>query len=134
MAGVHFDFSNLKANIQLNIGIADRLDENRVESFTILFCDFSKLSEDIITNSLEEVLRSSDSIITHEGYYFFVLPYTDKYGANIVKKMFEEFFDISVASEVISYPVDGEAPQELLTALQSKINQTHHYDMECLDS
>ena len=133
MAGVHFDFVNFKANIKLNIGIADRLDENRIESFTILFCDFSKLSKEIIKSSLEEVLRNSDSIINKESYYFFILPYTDKYGATVVKNMFEEFFDTPIPAETVSYPVDGDEPQELLTTLQAKINQHHHYDMECLD-
>lgn len=133
MAGVHFDFVNFKSNIQLNMGIADRLDENRIESFTILFCDFSQLSKAIINSSLEEVLRNSDSIINKDDYYFFVLPYTDKYGATVVKNMFEEFFDTAIPAEAVSYPVDGEAPQELLTALQAKIHQHYHYDMECLD-
>lgn len=134
MAGVHFDFINFKANIQLNIGIADRLDENRVESFTILFCDFAQIAQDVITHSLEEVLRNSDSIIVTDSYHFFVLPYTDKYGATVVKNMFEEFFDTTIPAHTVSYPLDGDTPQELLTALQAKINQHLHYDMECLDS
>lgn len=134
MAGVHFDFNNFKANLQLNIGIADRLDENRVESFTLLFCDFSEINTEIITTSLKEVLRNSDSIITQEKYYFFVLPYTDKYGATIVKNMFEEFFDVPIPTAMVSYPKNGETPQELLTALQANIHKNLHYVMECLDN
>ena len=91
MAGIHFSFDNFKQLMQLNIGISERLDENRAESFTLLYCDFSGISEEIVDASLLQILRTSDSIVNHEGDYFFVLPYTDKYGAEIVKTMFDEF-------------------------------------------
>ena len=93
MAGIHFSFDNFKQLMALSIGIAERLDESRAESFTLLYCDFSEIPADLIDASLKEILRTSDSIVNHEGDYFFVLPYTDKYGAEIVKKMFDTFFD-----------------------------------------
>ena len=48
MAGIHFSFDNFEQLLRLNIGISDRLDENRAESFTLLYCDFSGIEEDII--------------------------------------------------------------------------------------
>jgi hypothetical protein len=92
MAGIHFSFDNFKQLMDLNIGISDRLDQNRAESFTLLYCNFEGIAEDIVDASLLEILRTSDSIVNHQHNYFFVLPYTDKYGAEIVKKMFDEFF------------------------------------------
>lgn len=86
MAGIHFTFNDFKQLLALNIGISDRLDENRAESFTLLYCDFSGISQEVVDSSLREILRTSDSIVNHESDYFFVLPYTDKYGAEIVKK------------------------------------------------
>ena len=50
MAGVHFSFDNFEQLIDLNIGIADRLDENRAESFTILYCDFSDFIITLLKN------------------------------------------------------------------------------------
>jgi hypothetical protein len=102
MAGVHFQFDDFKQLLRLNIGISQRLDENRAESFTLLYCDFSQISKEVITNSLENILRNSDSIANHESDYFFVLPYTDKYGAEIVKKMFDQFFADFVNSFLLS--------------------------------
>ena len=87
MAGVLFSFYNFASLIDLNIGISDRLDENRSESFTILFCDFSKISQELIDTNLPSLLRTSDSIVHNEHHYFFVMPYTDRYGCGIVKKM-----------------------------------------------
>jgi len=133
MAGIHFSFDNFKQLMQLNIGISERLDENRAESFTLLYCDFSDISEEIVTASLLEILRTSDSIVHHEGDYFFVLPYTDKYGAEIVKTMFDEFFACYLKSFLLSYPVDGETPEEIFGAMQDSVSLFHKNDLRCLD-
>ena len=89
MAGIHFSFDNFEQLMALNIGISDRLDENRAESFTLLYCDFSGVPQDVVDAALLDILRASDAIVNHENDYFFVLPYTDKYGADRVKKMFD---------------------------------------------
>ena len=134
MAGVHFGFDNFKQLLDLNIGIADRLDENRAESFTILYCDFSTVKENIITSSLQQVLRTSDSIVNSGGDYFFVLPYTDKYGADIVKNMFVEFFAKDLDSYMVSYPRDGEKTEILVEELADIVSATYKNDLNCLNS
>jgi len=133
MAGIHFSFDNFKQLLELNIGISDRLDENRAESFTLLYCDFAGVNEDVINSCLEDVLRSSDSIVNHENNYFFVLPYTDKYGADIVKKMFDEFFAKYLNSFMLSYPADGETPEEILGMMQDSVSLFYKDDLNCLD-
>ncbi len=133
MAGIHFSFDNFKQLLNLNIGISDRLDENRAESFTLLYCDFSGVGENVIKSSLEDILRASDSIVNHESNYFFVLPYTDKYGADIVKKMFDEFFAKYLNSFMLSYPADGETPEELLEMMQDSVSLFYKDDLNCLD-
>ncbi len=92
MAGVHFSFDNFRELISLNIGISERLDESRSESFALLYCDFSAIPTQVVNDSLTQILRTSDAIVNHESDFFFVLPYTDKYGAQRVKDMFDEFF------------------------------------------
>jgi len=133
MAGIHFGFDNFKQLLELSIGMSERLDENRAESFTLLYCDFSIVKEDVIDSSLEQVLRNSDSIVNSEGDYFFVLPYTDKYGADIVKNMFVEFFAKELDSYMVSYPKDGETPQELFEELRDIVSATYKNDLRCLD-
>ena len=133
MAGVHFTFDNIQQLLSLSIGIADRLDENRAESFTILYCDFSSVAPDIIKMSLEQVLRTSDAISSHESDYFFVLPYTDNYGAEIVKKMFTDFFAKDIKSFMVSYPRDGETPKALLEGLQDIVSADYDNDLLCLN-
>jgi len=133
MAGIHFTFDNFKQLLHLNIGISDRLDENRAESFTLLYCDFADIDPSVIDASLKEILRSSDSIINHESDYFFVLPYTDKYGADIVKKMFDEFFAKYLGAFMLAYPADGESPQELLSSMQDSTSTFLKKDLHCLD-
>jgi len=133
MAGIHFGFDNFKQLLDLNIGIAQRLDENRAESFTILYCSFADISPEIIDSCLEEILRNSDAIVNHESDYFFVLPYTDKYGAEIVKKMFDEFFAKFLNSFLISYPVDGENTEDLLGTMQDSVSTFFKDDLVCLD-
>jgi hypothetical protein len=134
MAGVNFSFINFPSLLKLNMGISERLDENRSESFTLLFCDFSDVEMETIEACLEQILRTSDSIVHYDHYYFFVLPYTDKYGATIVKNMFEEFFDIYIRASTVSYPINGENPHELLEALQAKIKKEYNIYLECLDN
>jgi len=134
MAGVSFSFFNFSALIQLNIGIADRLDENRSENFAILFCDFSKVAPDTIETNLESLLRTSDSIVHYENYYFFILPYTDRYGTGIVKRMVEELFSTSIPSSAVCYPINGENPSELLESLHSEVKKMHKIDLDCLYS
>ncbi|MBC8238559.1 MAG: hypothetical protein H8E76_10065 [Helicobacteraceae bacterium] len=133
MAGIHFTFSDFKQLLALNIGISDRLDENRAESFTLLYCHFDGIDQEIIDNSLGTILRTSDSIVNYKKEYFFVLPYTDKYGADIVKKMFDEAFSSYLNSFMLSYPADGENPEELLGGLQDSVNVFYKYDLPCLD-
>lgn len=133
MAGIHFSFENFQQLMELNIGISNRLDENRAESFTLLYCDFSGISNEIVDSSLAEILRTSDSIVNHEGDYFFVLPYTDKYGAEIVKKMFDDFFAKFLNSFLLSYPADGETPEEIMGTMQDSVSTFYRQDLHCLD-
>ncbi len=133
MAGVHFSFEDFKQLLQLNIGITERLDENRAESFTILYCNLENVSQEVVDSSLEQILRTSDSIVNHEMNYFFVLPYTDKYGAEIVKKMFDEFYAQYLNSFLLSYPVDGETAETLLGNMQDSVSTFYKDDLHCLD-
>ena len=133
MAGIHFSFTDFKQLLALNIGIAQRLDENRAESFTILYCSLAGIDQEVIDYALENILRTSDSIVNHEKDYFFVLPYTDKYGAEIVKKMFDEAFARFLDSFLLSYPVDGEKPEDLLGTMQDSVSVFYKYDLYCLD-
>ncbi len=132
MAGVAFSFYNFTSLIDLNIGIADRLDEKRSESFTILFCDFSGISKSLIDANLPSLLRTSDSIVHYEHYYFFVMPYTDRYGMGIVKKMFEELFSVPIPSSAVYFPVNGENALELLESLHLEVKKMHGINLECL--
>lgn len=134
MAGVRFSFFNFSSLIALNIGIADRLDENRSESFTILYCDFSKISQELIDTNLPSLLRTSDSIIHYEHDFFFVMPYTDRYGCGIVKRMIEDLFAKEIPSAAVCYPVDGENPLELLESLHREVKKLHNVDLDCLYS
>lgn len=134
MAGVMFSFYNFSALVELNIGISNRLDENRSESFTILFCDFSKVSQSLINTNLPSLLRTSDSIVHYEYYYFFVMPYTDRYGTGIVKRMIEELFAVSIPSATVCYPVNGENAAELFESLHQEAKKTHTINLDCLYS
>lgn len=133
MAGVHFGFDNFKELLDLTVGLAQRLDENRAESFTLLYCDFSSVEQSVIDASLKEILRNSDAIVNDKADYFFVLPYTDKYGAQIVKKMFEEFFAQELQGYMVSYPIDGENAQSLVLELHDNVSAKLHNDLRCLD-
>ncbi|QFR50355.1 hypothetical protein FJR48_11710 [Sulfurimonas lithotrophica] len=132
MAGVHFKYGDFRQLIKLNIGISSRLDENRAESLTILYCDFSDFSKDEIKTSLSSILRNSDSIVNYKKDYFFVLPYTDKYGADTVKNMFDEFFAKKITNYLVSYPADGEDDEELIGYLQSKVKKVCKKDLSYL--
>jgi len=133
MAGVNFSFYDFPSLLSLNMGIAERLDANRKESFTMLYCDFSGLSKEVITQILEQTLRDSDSIVHYDEHYFFIFPYTDKYGAMIVKDMIEEFFDAEIPSSEVSYPIDGESPVELFETLQAQVYSLHGTHLDFLD-
>jgi len=132
MAGVTFSFTNFMALIDLNIGIASRLDENRSESFTILFCDFTGVASKVIEDNLLTLLRTSDSIVHYEQFYFFVMPYTDRFGTGIVKRMFDEVFGYSVPSAAVCYPVNGENPTELLESLHLEAKKMQKTNLDCL--
>lgn len=134
MAGVMFSFYNFSSLVELNIGISDRLDENRSESFTILFCDFTGIAQELIDENLPNLLRTSDSIVHYEHYYFFVMPYTDRYGTGIVKRMIEELFARVIPSSAVCYPINGENPSELFESLHAEAKKLHHLELDCLYS
>ena len=134
MAGVTFSFFNFSALVDLNIGMAFRLNENRSESFTILFCNFTGIPQETIDLNLPSLLRTSDSIVHYLHYYFFIMPYTDRYGTGIVKRMIEESFASSIASCAVCYPSNGETSLELFDALYVEAKKMHHIDLDCLDS
>jgi len=133
MAGVMFSFYNFAALVDLNIGIANRLDENRSESFSIMFCDFSLFAPERVEANLTALFRTSDAIVHYDRYYFFVMPYTDRYGAGMVKRMIDELFQAAIPSSTVCYPVNGENPAELFEALHAEAKKTHRIDLECLD-
>jgi len=133
MAGIHFQFEDFKQLLRLNIGIADRLDENRAESFTVLYCDFSEQPKEKIDEVLSKILRASDTIANHKSDYFFVLPYTDKYGAEIVKTNFDESFKKYLNAFLISYPVDGEGADEIVAILQNSVKHFCKNNLDYLD-
>lgn len=133
MAGVYFTFNNFKSLLQLNIGIAQRLDENRAESFTLLYCDFGDVATENIKETLATALRNSDSIVHYDTDYYFVLPYTDKYGAEVVKQIFEDLFERDIPNFMISYPVDGESAAELLEMMQDSVSTFLKKDLDYLD-
>jgi len=132
MAGIDFSFNNFAALIDLNIGMAYRLDENRSESFTILFCDFTGVSQEKINMKLPTFFRTSDSIVRYKDYYFFVMPYTDRYGAGIVKRMIEEGLGAPIASSAVCYPSNGENSEELFESLHAEAKKMHRIDLDCL--
>lgn len=131
MAGINFSFNNFAALIDLNIGMAYRLDENRSESFTILFCDFGGIPQEKINMKLPTFFRTSDSIVRYQDYYFFVMPYTDRYGAGIVKRMIEEGLG-PIASSAVCYPSNGENSEELFESLHAEAKKMHRIDLDCL--
>lgn len=132
MAGVHFKYSDLKQLIELNIGITSRLDENRAESLTILYCDLTGHKGKEIKSSIESVLRHSDSVVNSQKDYFFILPYTDKYGAGVVKAMFDKFFKKDISSYMVSYPKDGENSDEIIESLQIGVKKSCKNDLSYL--
>jgi hypothetical protein len=131
--GVPFSFYNFSGLVDLQRGIAERLDEQRLEAFSILYCDFSGFDKPKVEESLEQVIRSSDAYVHNDDAYFFILYQTDKYGASVVATMFEEFFGRSVKHEIVSFPKDGETAQELFDAIQANAKKHHDIDLECLD-
>lgn len=131
--GVHFLFEDIEQLLALHIGISDRIDENRSESFTLLYCDFTDVDITVIQTILEQALRGSDCIVNFGKEYFFILTHTDKYGAQIVHKMFEEFFTTQINSYAVSYPGDGESPKSLLTELQNSVSRIYKNDLKFLD-
>jgi len=131
--GVSFSFYNFSGLVDLQRGIAERLNEQRLEAFSILYCDFSGFDKAKIANSLEQVIRSSDAYVHNDNAYFFILYQTDLYGASVVATMFEEFFGSSVKHEAVSFPKDGETAQELFDAIQANAKKHHDIDLECLD-
>lgn len=133
MAGVKFGFKSIVPLLDLSIGLAKRIDENRAESLTVLYCNFSEFSLELIEASLAQILRNSDAILNYENHYFFILQYTDKYGAAIVKDMFEEFFGSYIESSMASYPIDGENAFEILEDLQANISAKLSTDLLFLD-
>jgi hypothetical protein len=133
MAGVKFHFKDIVPLLTLSIGLAQRVEDNRAESMTVLYCNFTDFSSDLISSSLEQALRSSDAILNYENHYFFILQYTDKYGATIVKGMFEEFFASYIESTVASYPIDGEDAYTLLADIQSSVSKNFSTDLLFLD-
>lgn len=79
------------------------------------------------------MLRTSDSIVNDGTDYFFVLPYTDKYGADIVKKMFDEFFAKYLDAFRLSYPADKEDAASLMSNMQDSTSTFLKHDLHCLD-
>ena len=133
MSGVKFAFKNIVPLIDLSIGIAQRVDENRAECMTILYCNFGEFPQNIIDASLGQILRSSEAILNYENHYFFILQHTDKYGATIVKDMFEEFFASYIESSLSSYPIDGETAYELIEDIQANVSTRLYLDLLFLD-
>jgi len=130
---VPFSFYNFTGLVDLHRGISERQNESHVESFTILFCDFSGQDKSKIDDSLQQVVRHSDAYVHNNNYYFFVLYQTDKHGAGIVKNMFEEFFGTDIQHDCVSFPRDGDTAQELFDALQASVKKKLNLYLECLD-
>ena len=128
-----FSFYNFSGLVDLHRGIVDRLSDDRAEAFSILYCDFAELNQSNIEDSLEEVLRCCDAYVHNDNHYFFILYQTDKFGAEVVAKMFEDFFDKTIKHDVVSFPKDGESSQDLFDSLQTSVKKNLDIEIECLD-
>lgn len=133
MAGIKFPFKEIVPLLTLSIGLARRIDENRAESLAVLYCNFGNFKQELITASLEQILRSCDAMVNYENHYFFILQYTDRYGATIVKDMFEEFFASTIQSYTTCYPIDGEDALTLLEDIQATVSKDLSLDLLFLD-
>lgn len=131
--GVPFSFYNFSGLVDLQRGIVERLNDAHLEAFSILYCNFSGFDKKKVEESLQLVVRSSDSYVHNDNAYFFILYQTDKYGATVVANMFEEFFATYVKHDVVSFPRDGETAQDLFDALQASVKKKLDIDLECLD-
>ncbi len=134
MAGVMFSFYDFSALVELNIGLADRLNENRSESFAVMFYDFSQVIPETVEPTLSTLLRTSDSLVHFDHSYFVVMPYTDRYGTGVVKNMVDASFGTNVPAVAVCYPADGESALELLEALHAKAKKQFGIDLDCLYS
>lgn len=131
--GVAFSFYNFSGLVDLQRGIVDRLNDSHLEAFSILYCDFKDFDNAKVQESLQQVVRSSDSYVHNDNAYFFILYQTDRYGATIVAKMFEEFFGTQIRHDIVCYPKDGESAQDLFDAIQANASKKFNIDLECLD-
>jgi len=62
------------------------------------------------------------------------MPYTDRYGTGIVKRMIEESLTSSIRSSAVCYPSNGENALELFEALHVEAKKAHRIDLDCLYS
>jgi len=131
---VPFSFYNFTGLVDLHRGIVDRQNDTRLEAFSILYCDFTGFDKDEIDQSLQQVVRASDSYVHNDSNYFFILYQTDMYGGTIVADMFVDFFGKEFKHHHICFPKHGENTQELFDSLQVQVKNTLKIDLECLDT
>lgn len=133
MAAVVFSLKNLASLIQLNIGFAERFDERHIESFTLIYMRLIGLKHDIEPLEIASIMRETDAFALHDRHLFMTLPFTDKYGAVVVKNMLEEMINEPIASIEVSFPSDGDTPSEMLQSIQAQSIQRFNEALEFLD-
>lgn len=125
MAGLHFPYTTFETLIKHHAGILERYDRQNESKFSIMMFPLKDHEQEKLTKALEEVLRESDAVTVHDGYYYLVLPQTDMPGALRVKNVFVEQLGKSINEVIVTYRDDGINADEIVTKLKDYAQETY---------
>lgn len=125
MAGLHFPYTTFETLVRHHAGILARYDRQNENKFSVMMFPLKDHDQDRLTKALEEVLRESDAVTVHEGYYYLVLPQTDMPGALRVKNVFVEQLGKSIDEVIVTYRDDGNSAGEMIDKLKDYAQENY---------
>lgn len=127
MAGQIMSFDNFKPFLRHEIGEMQRIVEES-RKFTVLFFKL-KESKERVADVLKDALRHADVIFEKDGYFFLVLPSTDKEGAMHVARLLETYFGEKIKDVATTWPEDGKYSSDIINSVVEYVRSIHNLDL-----
>lgn len=127
MSSITFSKKDLASLIDHHIALLERFGISDEAPFSVIFFSLEDKKEIDNVEIFQRILRQTDALFQIENHFLVMLPGTDWNGATEVLSGIQDFLSQEPQDNIVSFPEDGKNASELLTKLQTLIEDNSNH-------